>query len=78
MMRDKYSERGRRERGGTEIRCIYRGDSVLFNSFDKLIANKLTDVSTDIHYFCVVKNSIWQTARHYSDVLGGKVAYLNK
>lgn len=49
-------------------RCIYC--SYLLNSYDKLMANILTDLSTNIHYLFTIKNSIWQTVCHYSDVLG--------
>lgn len=44
--------------------------ALLLNSYDKLMANILTDLSTNMHYLFIIKNSIWQTVCHYSDVLG--------
>lgn len=43
----------------------------LLNSHDKLMANILTDISTDIYYLFIIKNSIWQIVCHYSDPLRG-------
>lgn len=44
--------------------------AMLLKSYDKLMANILTDLSTDIHYLFIIKNAIWQTVHHYSAMLG--------
>lgn len=67
MMHEEYSKQDRE--GGTK-RCRDVFIATLLNSYDKLMANILTELSTNIHYLFIIKNSIWQTACHYSDVLG--------
>ena len=66
-----YSKLDRQTEGGGTKRCrdVFIA-AILLNSYDKLMANILTDLSTNIHYLFIIKNSIWHTVCHYSDVLG--------
>lgn len=47
------------------------------SSHDKLMANILSYLSTNIHYLFIIKNSMRERERHYSEA-PGKVAHLNK
>lgn len=69
----KYSELDRKK---SKKRCrdVFIA-AIILNSYDTLMANILTDLSNNIHYLFIIKNSIWQTACNYSDVLGESGAF---
>lgn len=52
--------------------------AILLNSYDKLMANILTYLPTDIHYLFIIKISLGHAACHYLVALGEKRLQLNK